>query len=244
MKYYLELSFCGKNYRGWQFQHRAVSVQETVEETLSTILEKQVSVVGCGRTDSGVHARQFFLHFNFETELPANFLSRVNKFLPKDIVIKRYIQVDHGAHARYDATLRTYEYLVHFSKDPFLQEWSFFYPYGIPDIELMNEAAGKLTFFRDFAPLSKNNPDLKTTLCQVYNASWEKTENGIKFEISANRFLHSMVRRIVGCLLLIGLGKLSLQEFESVMRTKGTFSKVIAVPSQGLYLASVEYPYL
>ena len=244
MRYFLELSFTGKNYKGWQVQPHEVSVQQTLESALSTILQIQVSVVGCGRTDTGVHARQFFSHFNFDAMLPVNFMERINKFLPKDIAVNRHIQVHEEAHARYDATLRTYKYHLHFSKNPFLQDWSFFYPYGDLDIELMNEAAAILTSFNDFAPLCKKSPDIKTTLCQVGRAGWEITAPGLIFEIAANRFLHGMVRRIVGCLLSVGSKKLTIDQFEKVMKTKGTFSKVIAVPPQGLYLTSVEYPYL
>ncbi len=201
-------------------------------------------MVGCGRTDAGVHARQYFLHFD-ALEYPSDdLLSRINKFLPKDIAVHSIVEVDSGAHARFDAVTRIYQYQVHFAKNPFLEDWSFFYRLGKPELHLMNLGAKLMVGEHDFASLSKKNPDLKNTLCTVKSAKWKSTDDGLLFEISANRFLHSMVRRIVGCSLQIGLAQVSLETLGDVVNARAKLPKTIAVPPQGLYLVKVEYPYL
>jgi len=247
MRHFLEIAFHGKNYVGWQLQPHAVSIQQVVTEALRTILQDEsIKTMGCGRTDAGVHAQQFFLHFDLAEAPPADFLKRLNKFLPPDIAARRLIPVANNAHARYDATARSYEYLIYFDKNPFLTEFGLFFPFGPLDISAMRQAVKLLPDHHDFDPLSKFNPDLKTTLCNIHEARLleQRKARQLRFQITANRFLRSMVRRIVGALLIIGKEKMSVEEFRHVMETSGRFKRNLSAPPHGLCLTRVKYPYL
>ena len=246
MRSFLKISYLGTAYHGWQRQTDKISIQETIEDALTTLLRHKTEITGCGRTDKGVHAEEYFLHFDHETGLEDSFDFNLNSILPKDIAVHEVISVDDEAHARYDATSRSYRYQIHFNKDPFLHNRSLYWFYPDMHYDSIYQATDDLLKFQDYHPLSKFNPDLKTSLCEVSHAAWElnKEDGMLIFEISANRFLHSMVRRIVGCMLLIGRGQLTYKEFVEVMESRGEFSKNLAVPACGLYLTGVKYPYL
>lgn len=247
MRYFLEIAYRGTNYHGWQIQPNARSVQETINTALSTIINQPIYCVGCGRTDTGVHASQFFLHFDAPEILPLHFVARLNKFLPKDIAIKRLIdQLPEQAHTRFDATYRAYDYYMHFQKNPFLQEHSLYYPYAKLDHVVMQEVARLLLNYEDFVMFCKTGSDTKTTLCQLFKTElvYNKTDRKLRFHIAANRFLRGMVRRIMGLLLSVGRGKIGFEEVKTVMDTKGKFSINLSVEPQGLFLSEVRYPYL
>lgn len=244
-RYFLEIVYKGTPYHGWQVQPNASSVQQRMNEALSRLCRQEVYCVGCGRTDTGVHARQYFLHFDLEGEAPENLVFRLNRYLEDDIAVRRIIEVDAEAHARYDATARTYHYHIHRQEDPFLQELSYFF-YSELDVERMQRAAGLLLNYTDFKPLSKFNPDNKTTLCQITEARWQVDEStgSLLFVITGNRFLWNMVRMTVGALLMIGQGKLSIEEFERHMQQGQSFKYLQPVPAHGLYLQYINYPYI
>lgn len=248
-RYFLELAYRGTTYHGWQVQPNNITVQSVVTEALSTIFNEPIRTLGCGRTDSGVHASQFFLHFDGPTVLPEKLLFRLNKFLPRDIAIHRILtDVPQEAHARFDATYRAYTYHVHFDKSPFLYDESFFFPWLPLDWELMQQAVDLLPTYTNFPMFCKSGGSHKTTLCTIFKAELNRNEETGKmtFHIAANRFLRGMVRRIMGCILMMGKGKISLAEFVDVMEnSKNKFEKVnISVPPQGLFLVEVRYPYV
>jgi len=247
-RYFLEIAYKGTNYCGWQVQPKQVTVQSTLNHALSTILNTPTSTLGCGRTDSGVHARQFFVHFD-TTRIPENFVFRLNKFLPPDIAIKRLISdVPPKAHTRFDATYRAYDYYVHFNKDPFLTQHSLYFPWLPLDIAAMEQAVQQLPQYTNFPMFCKSGHDSKTTLCTIFTTNLQYDEVGgtLHFHIAANRFLRGMIRRIMGCLLMIGKGKISLYDFTEVMeQEKPAFKQMnLSVAPQGLYLSEVRYPYL
>ena len=246
MRYFLEIAYKGTHYAGFQVQHNKTTIQGELDKFISTVFNEPVSTMGAGRTDSGVHAVQSYVHFDAENAVPDQFLKRVNSLLPHDIVIKKLIEVAPDAHARFDAVERSYKYYLHYDKDAFLYDRSFFFPFLPLDFEKIEAATKLLPSFKDFAPLSKRNDQVKTTFCDIYEARWETLEDnsGLVFYISANRFLRGMVRRIVGALLMIGKGKITVEEFEKAMQQKKSLRINISVPPQGLFLHSVKYPFI
>lgn len=248
-RFFLEIAYHGKNYVGWQMQPNGVSVQQQLNQALSLLLGENILTLGCGRTDTGVHASRFYLHFDAEKPLPDDLVNRLNRFLPPDIAVKRLItQVPPNAHARFDATYRAYDYHIHFNKDPFLTDFSFFFPWKPLNMEVMQQAVDLLPQYTDFRMFCKTGAGSKTTLCQLYNAAiyTDEARQTMRFHIAANRFLRGMVRRIVGCLLFMGKEKITLQEFKEVMDNKKPQfpSMNISVPPQGLFLAEVKYTYI
>ncbi len=246
MRFFLELSYLGTRYKGWQVQKDEPTVQLEVNRALSTVLNEPVSCMGAGRTDTGVHARQMFAHFDSSNPLPADFRKRLNLLLPGDIACLNVFPVELNAHARFDARLRAYEYHIHFEKDPFLADFSYYYPYGQPDLHLLRETAAFLETCRDFAALSKKDKDQKNTLCEIIEIRWETKNNGkqLVFYVVANRFLRGLVRRMVGVQLMVARGKLMPEELEAAMRGEKKLRVNVKAPAQGLYLARIEYPYL
>lgn len=244
MRYFTELAYNGTNYSGWQKQPNAPSVQETIEKAFSTILGKNIEVVGCGRTDTGVHASQYFLHFDFDGAFPLKFINRINKFLPPDIAIRNIFEVNEHAHARFDAVSRSYEYHLGFEKNPFETKTSWYYPYADkPQFELVQSAAELLTGFEEFAPFCKTQSDAKTMTCKLTRSEWvldEKT-GGWVYHISANRFLRGMVRLVVGMCLNVGLESLSLKSVKNSLVNQQPLEKSWSVPPQGLFLTQVKY---
>jgi tRNA pseudouridine38-40 synthase len=243
-RYFIEMAYNGTNYRGWQVQPNGISIQEKMNEALTKLLREPVYCIGCGRTDAGVHARQFFLHFDTSQEIPQDFVFKLNRFLDFDFAIYRLIKVHENAHARFDATMRTYQYHMHFNEDPFKTRLSG-YVYPKPDFEKMRDAAPMLLDYTDFKALCKTH-ESKTNLCDIYQSEFRFAEDGNSaiYTISANRFLRNMVRMITGCMIMIGRDKMDPAYFREVMDAKGTFKYVMPVPACGLYLTSVKYPYL
>lgn len=244
MKYFLEFEYKGTNYHGWQYQPNAISVQETLTRAISTVLKTNIELVGAGRTDAGVHAKQMFAHFNYDLEINIpHLINKLNSFLPKDIAIINFHKVFNEAHARFDATKRTYEYHINTRKNVFESENSLYYKNHI-NIDLMNEACKILFQHTNFECFSKVNTDVKTFNCTIYNAHWKQTDTKIVFTIAADRFLRNMVRAIVGTMIYIGLEKVSLQHFKEIIESKDRNKAGFSVPAHGLYLTKVEYPYI
>ena len=243
MRYLLELSFNGANYHGWQIQPNSISVQETIEKGISTILGEKIIIVGAGRTDTGVHASYFCAHFDFKVEIidKADFIYKLNSFLPNDISISNIYNVKNDFHARFDALSRTYQYKLHIKKNPFLVTNSYYLKKNI-DFNKMNLAALKLLNYEDFKCFSKSNTDVHTFNCNIKSASWTFKETHWVFEISANRFLRNMVRAIVGTLIEIGVGKHDVSHLDYVIESKNREVAGYSVPAQGLYLSNIIYP--
>lgn len=244
MRYFIKLAYNGTPYHGWQSQPNAASVQETLNNAFSTLLKAEISLMGAGRTDTGVHAREMYAHFDFETpfDIP-KLVYKLNSYLPKDIAVYKIIPVADEAHCRFDATKRTYEYHINTFKDPFLQELSWYFNQAL-DVDLMNEAAKILFKHTDFECFSKVNTDVNTFDCTIFEAYWKQEGNKLIFTISANRFLRNMVRSIVGTLVNIGLHKITLDDFNAIIESKKREKAGFSVPAHGLFLTKIEYPYL
>ena len=244
MRYFIKLAYKGTNYFGWQYQPDAISVQETLNKALSTLLKTNIDILGAGRTDSGVHAKEMFAHFDYETEIDTQkIVYKLNSFLPKDIAIFDLIKVHNDAHARFDATKRTYEYLIHTKKNAFESDDSWYYSLPL-DVEKMNEACKILFEYIDFECFSKTNTDVNTFNCKIFEANWKQNEDKLVFTIAADRFLRNMVRAIVGTMINIGSGKVSLNDFRKIIESKNRRKAGFSVPAHGLYLTKIEYPYL
>lgn len=244
MRYFIEFAYNGKNYCGWQYQPHSPSVQETLNKALTTLLRRPIDVVGAGRTDTGVHARQMFAHFDLDLDFDAEKLvMKLNSFLPKDIVVYRFIALHDDAHARFDANSRTYEYHLHTFKDAFENEGSW-YHFQPLDVVKMNEAAQILLEYTDFKCFSKTNTDVRTFDCKISHALWEQHGNRIVFTITADRFLRNMVRAIVGTLVNVGIGKSSVKDVRTIIESRNRGFAGASVPAHGLYLTKVIYPYL
>jgi tRNA pseudouridine38-40 synthase len=246
MRYFIELAYRGSPFFGWQRQPDRISVQEALEDSLSIILNTPLEVVGCGRTDTGVHARQYFAHFDFEGEFPAGFLRRINKFIGPDIALFRLHEVDGEAHARFDATHRAYEYHLTFQKDPFRQDLAYFHSLpATPDLKTMQDSVHLLRDYDEFFPFCKSDSDVKTLRCDLRRAEWEVlSEQDWVFHIAADRFLRGMVRLIVGMSLNVGLGKIRLEEVREAMDNQKRLRQAQSAPPHGLYLTEVRYPFL
>jgi len=241
LRYFIELSYNGKAYHGWQNQPNAISVQEVVEDALSKLLQTKIDVVGAGRTDAGVHAEQLFAHFDYEEPFDSEkLIFKLNSFLPKDISVQHIFNVKADAHARFDALSRTYNYKISLKKDVFNNEGSYYLKHDL-NIDKMNEAAKILFDYRDFKCFSRSNTDVKTYHCDIMLAEWKKVNNQLIFTIKADRFLRNMVRAIVGTMLDIGLGKTTIEEFHQIIKSRDRCKAGTSVPAHGLYLSEIEY---
>lgn len=246
VRYFAEIAYRGTNYHGWQKQDNAPSVQETIQQAFSTILGVE-EVVGCGRTDTAVHASQYFMHFDFNGQFPDEFLRRINKFLEEDIVIKRIFEVDDTAHARFDAIERSYTYYISRFKDPFKHDMAWHFPFFERlSIDKLNEVASLLLNYSEFTPFCKTNSDAKTMKCQLTKAEWVlgNNQNELVFYIASNRFLRGMVRLIVGACINVGIGKVSLEEIKCALDNQTLIKKSWSVPAHGLFISCVKYPYV
>ena len=241
MRYFIELSYNGKNYHGWQIQPDAVSVQEKLNNALSTIFQEKIEVVGAGRTDSGVHASQMFAHFDIEKELEKEVVFRINSILPNDIAVSQVFLVNNEKHARFDATSRSYEYKIWLGRNPFLLDFSWQIHSQKPNVDLMNKAAKLLLEYTDFQTFSKVKTEVYTFNCDITEAYWIQNKNELIFHISANRFLRNMVRAIVGTLLDVGLGKISIKDFKQIIESKNRANAGLSVPAKGLFLTHIKY---
>jgi len=254
LRYFIHLAYDGTGYNGWQVQNNGETVQGKLNTALSTILSEHISTGGCGRTDTGVHATDFYAHFSTDKVLDEKFAFRLNSILPYDIQIFRVFQVADRNNSRFDAVSRTYEYYIHSEKDPFLRHYSTqIYAKGI-NWDLMNEAAALLPTFSDFTTLCRPSEDFKTNICNVTEARWEKVERPafagmrqnefMRFTVTSNRFLRGMVRKIVGTHLHIGRGRFSLEDYKRIVEAKEELPFAVSSPPQGLYLVKVKYPFL
>ena len=242
MRYFIEISYDGTPYHGWQRQPNAMTVQEQLEEALSTLLRKTTSLTGAGRTDTGVHARQLFAHFDHDGAVDLEHLRfRLNRYLPEAIAVISICKVTADAHARFDATARSYEYIVGTVKDPFQKDRAFLVEQPL-DMARMQEGAELLLGSKDFKCFSRSKTDVKTYFCEVRNSVWKAQGDTLVFSITADRFLRNMVRAIVGTLLEIGRGKMTLSELQGILLSKDRTKAGPSVPAHGLYLTAVTYP--
>lgn len=244
-RFFICLSYDGKNYHGWQIQPNAVSVQQQLQNDLSLLLGQPLEIVGAGRTDAGVHARLMVAHFELE-ELPDlhQLANRLNQILPPDIAIQKIIEVAVDAHARFSAVSRTYKYYITSVKQPFNREyaWRYYYPL---DYELMNQAAQKLFDYIDFTSFSRLHTNAKTNNCRMIKAKWEQDPRDKDlwvFTIQADRFLRNMVRAIVGTLIEVGRGKMTIEQFCKVIERQDRCVAGSSAPGHALFLVDIEYP--
>ncbi|WP_411768368.1 tRNA pseudouridine(38-40) synthase TruA [Winogradskyella sp. A3E31] len=242
MRYFIQLSYNGKAYHGWQIQPNAITVQETLEKALTTLLGETISIVGAGRTDTGVHAKEMYAHFDSASMLQTEQLCyKLNSLLPVDIAVRKIFEVNPQAHARFDALERTYEYRISTEKNVFNQDFTYKHHLSL-DMAKMNEACKILFDYRDFQCFSKSNTDVKTYNCIIKSANWEVSGDELLFTISADRFLRNMVRAIVGTMINIGLHKLAVEDLHHIIKSKDRGQAGYSVPAQGLYLTKIKYP--
>jgi len=242
-RYFIRLSYDGTNYHGWQMQQNAHSIQAELNEKLSTLLAEEVNVVGCGRTDTGVHAREFYAHFEVN-QLPLNekdLVYKLNRFLPEDIAINKIFAVDNEMHARFSAVSRTYKYYISRKKSPFNSRFNYFFD-GPLDVEAMQASSTTLFKHEDFTSFSKLHTQTATNNCKITTAHWELVNNELVFTITADRFLRNMVRAIVGTLLEIGKGKLKPEEMQQIIEAKDRSRAGFSVPAKALFLDRIMYP--
>ena len=243
-RYFIHLAYNGANYNGWQTQPGLPTVQETLEGALSTLLRQKIAVVGCGRTDTGVHASDFYAHFDsvvLDNSVLKDLVFKLNNFLPPDIAIFDIKPVAENAHARFDATARTYQYHVSDRRLPFRQG-QYCRIFFRPDLALMNEAARVLMEYDDFTSFAKLHTQVKTNICHLTRAEWAEEEDGWVFTIRSNRFLRNMVRSVTGTLLDVGRGKLSIERLREIIEKKDRCAAGVSMPACGLFLTKVEYP--
>jgi tRNA pseudouridine38-40 synthase len=242
-RYFIQLSYNGKAYHGWQIQENAITVQEIVNKSLSTVFREDINVLGAGRTDTGVHAEFYMAHFDISTEISGKNLifNRLNKLLPHDIAVQDIFSVAPDSNARFDAVSRTYEYRICKVKNPFLEDFCWQYKIHL-DTGKMNHAASLLFEFNDFTSFSKLGTQVATNNCRIMEAKWLESSNNLIFRIKADRFLRNMVRAIVGTLIDVGLSKLNAEEFCRIIESKNRSMAGFSVPAQGLFLTHIEYP--
>ncbi len=270
-RYFIHLSYDGTNYSGWQFQSNAPSVQETINKALHKLLQQPIRSTGCGRTDAGVHAKDFYMHFDVENEIAdlKDFLFRLNCVLPYDISVFEIFRVEDKAHTRFHATERTYEYYVYFNKSPFIQRYAYYQGFYHVDWGKVLAATEFLKTIEDFTSLCLQSEDFKTNICYIKEAKWDvlpsqhlilkpfdvtdvsspltaphevKSGEVFRFTITSNRFLRGMVRKIVGTTLMVGKGKIDLEEFKDNVTNKKDFRIHYLAPPQGLFLSKIKYP--
>jgi len=241
LRYFLEVSYKGTNYSGFQSQKNANSIQEEVEKAFAILHKEKAVLTGSSRTDAGVHALQNFFHFDFEKSLHPQLVYKINAILPEDIVVKSVRQVQPDAHCRFDAVSREYKYFVYRQKDPFLRDRAYYYPYKI-NIEKLQQAAAILTEYQDFTSFSKRNTQVKTFVCQIQRSEWLQENQCLVYNVKANRFLRGMVRALVATMLKVGRGTIDLERFRSIVEAKDCTQASFAVPATGLFLLSVNYP--
>jgi tRNA pseudouridine38-40 synthase len=246
LRYFVHTGYCGTNYKGWQRQPGVTTVQEVLENAFRTVLEQSIACIGCGRTDAGVHASQYFFHFDCIEPLPQNLVFVINKVLPNDIAIFDIIAVEGYPHAQYSATQRTYDYFIHTQKDPFLSPLSALYFLPQLNFEAMSKATSLLLAYENFSAFSRSPLKNKSNLCTIESALLFTNERNdrLRFQIKSKRFLQGMVRLIVQRLIDVGTGEISIMEFETYLAGTVLPKKVQAAYPQGLYLSKVIYPFL
>ena len=242
VRYFIHFAYDGTNYHGWQIQPDANSVQEELQKALSVLLRHDVEIVGAGRTDAGVHARQMVAHFEWDGQLDCQQTAyRLGRMLPRDIAIYRMAPVADDMHARFSAVRRTYHYYLHTERDPFCRQYSCELHYDL-DFERMNEAGRILCTYEDFGAFCKSHSDVKTTLCKVSEARWIQVDSTHwYFRISANRFLRNMVRAVVGTMIDVGRGRITLDDFRKIVEGKQRTQAGESMPAHALFLEEIEY---
>jgi len=242
MRYFIDVSYDGTNYHGWQVQDNAVSVQGVLNNSLSTVLREEISTIGSGRTDTGVHAMMQIVHFDSQQEIDSKLLiMKLNSHLPKDIAVNKLAKVKSDVSARFNASSRSYIYKIHTRKNPFNQLQSYFYTRSL-DLDLMNECCELLKSWKDFEALSKVKTEVSNFNCDIYDARWEKHNEQIHFHVSANRFLRGMVRTLVGTMLEVGRERMTLADFQKILESQDRRKAGRSVPAHGLYLRDITYP--
>jgi len=243
MRYFINLSYKGTNYHGWQIQPNAITIQEILQKALSTLLKKETEIIGAGRTDTGVHASYFIAHFDTSDAIDTSSICfSMNRIIPRDIVIHSIYEVPNELHSRFSAISRTYKYYISQTKDPFALETSTFI-WGKLDIKAMNDACNILFEYTDFTSFSKLHTDTATNNCQIMLAHWELIDNNkLVFTIKADRFLRNMVRAVVGTILEIGRGKMTLDNFRTIIESKNRSNAGVSAPPEGLFLCDIKYP--
>lgn len=245
MRFFARIQYHGKQYAGWQRQPNANSVQAEIEHALSTILREKIAIMGCGRTDAGVHARKFYFHFDTAHTDPTRHRSRINGFLPRDISIEQIFSVDEEAHVRFDANYRAYAYHLTFVKDPFETDIAWQVPMAGLDIDFgkLDQFAAMLKNYDTFFPFCKTNHDAHTLECSIFESHWERIgDHGMVYHIAANRFLRGMVRLIVGTSIRVATGKLEIKNIEKALIHQTRITNAYSAPAQGLFLTEVKYP--
>lgn len=241
-RYFLEVSYKGTNYSGFQLQNNANTIQAEIEKAFTILQKDKVIFTGSSRTDTGVHALQNFFHFDYEAAIHPHFIYKINAILPEDIVVKQVIPVAADAHCRFDAVSREYKYFIYRHKDPFLKDRAFYFPYKL-DIDKLQEAAGIVKEYQDFTSFSKRNTQVKTFICQIEQSEWLYENECLVYSIKANRFLRGMVRALTATMLKVGRDTISLKEFKRIIEAKDCTQASFAVPAHGLFLTRVDYPF-
>ena len=240
-RYFLEVSYKGTAYSGFQSQQNANTVQAEIEKAIEVIQKKSMGLTGSSRTDTGVHALQNFFHFDYQAEINPHFVYKLNAILPDDIVIKSLKPVPDDAHCRFDAISRQYNYHIYRDKDPFIKDQALFFPYKF-DIQKLQQAAAILKQYTDFTSFSKRNTQVKTFQCQIIESNWLFQDSCMVYNVKANRFLRGMVRALTATMLKVGRGKTSIDEFRAIIEAKDCTKASFAVPAHGLFLIEVGYP--
>ena len=239
-RYFLEVAYCGSAYSGFQSQENANTIQQEVERAFRTLQREPVILTGSSRTDAGVHALQNFFHFDYDASLHPQFTYKINAILPGDIVVRSVKQVADDAHCRFDACSRTYEYFIYRSKDPFLEDRAWYFPYTL-SMDALQEAAQLLTRYHDFTSFSKRNTQVKTFECSILESSWRQQQDCLVYRVRANRFLRGMVRALVATMLQVGRGTLTIDDFAVIIDAKDCTRASFAAPAHGLFLVEVSY---
>jgi tRNA pseudouridine38-40 synthase len=240
MRYFLEVSYKGTNYSGFQSQENANTIQAEIEKAFDILQRDAVKMTGSSRTDTGVHALQNFFHFDYNGDINPHFVYKMNAILPGDIVVKQLKVVEDEAHCRFDATGREYKYFIYRHKDPFLKDRAFFFPYKLDEVK-MRQAAAIVMEYRDFTSFSKRNTQVKTFMCRVEQSDWAWEDDCLVYHVRADRFLRGMVRALTATMLKIGRGAMSLDEFRTIIEAKDCTRASFAVPPHGLFLVAVRY---
>jgi len=244
MRYFIKLQYDGSAHHGWQSQPTDVAtIQGDIEKAFSKILRKKIEVVGCGRTDTGGHAKDYFMHMDLE-QLDWKLFGRVNRLLSDNIALLDFKKVEDEAHARFDATSRSYEYHIHFRKNPFLNGKSYLFPYKSLDREKMKEAVAMLTEYTHFDTFCKSNTDVIEKVCEITRSEWVFDKDGAVYYVSANRFLRGMIRLIVGMSLQVARGKMDIEYVKKQLTAQERLEKALSAPAHGLYLCDIKYPYI
>lgn len=242
-RYFLEVSYKGTNYSGFQTQKNANSVQDEIEKAFLILQKESILLTGSSRTDAGVHALQNYFHFDFEGMIHPQFVYKINAILPSDIVIKKVIPVSSEAHCRFDALSREYKYFIYWQKNPFLSDRAFYFPYKL-DIERLRKTADIIKHYNDFTSFSKRNTQVKTFICEIQESRWVYENDCLVYNVRGNRFLRGMVRALTATMLKAGRGVISLQDFIKIIEAKDCTRASFAVPPHGLFLTAVKYSIL